>query len=516
MPRVISLFYLLLSVYCSLAQAPALNWEKTFGGVLDDFGTSISQTADGKYIISGYTLSNNDLGSTNHGMTDAVCLSTDDNGAMYWSKCYGGSKEDIVYSIVPTKDGGYFMIGNTSSSDGDVSSCKGNTDIWVVKLFNDGKIDWQKSYGSTSLDQGNSAMQTADDGYILTGFAGFNDGDVINNHTADMWVVKLNFRGDIIWQKCLGGSSSEFGYSIKQTKDGGYVVAGSAISTNGDVSGMHGGSDFWVVKLNDTGAITWKKCYGGSAIDVAYSVSQTTDGGYILVGKTQSNNGDVIMNHGLYDVWVVKINDTGAIQWQKTYGGSSNDYANSIIQCAIGGYLIVGSTSSNDMDITINQGNRDLLIIKIDTTGKLEWQKTLGGQMDDVGGEAIETPDDGFIILGVTGSFGGDVSYSRGKRDIWLLKIGGIPISVSPLAGKSNNIKVYPTITNDVVNIELPRGYEKAGIRMVNTLGQEVPVVQNGSGLKRTVRMDNIPAVMYILYITNEGSTSSFKITYQQ
>jgi len=170
----------------------------------------------------------------------------------------------------------------------------------------------------------------------------------------------------ITWQKCLGGSSDEFARSVHQTSDGGYIVAGDTYSNNGDVSGNHGESDFWVVKLTSTGSLQWRKCLGGGNWDMAYSIQQTSDGGYIVAGMTESNNGDVSGNHGDLDLWVVKLTSTGSLQWQKCFGGSSDDGAYSIQQTSDGGYVVAGGTESNNGDVSGNHGEYDLWVVKLD------------------------------------------------------------------------------------------------------------------------------------------------------
>ncbi|WP_353083770.1 T9SS type A sorting domain-containing protein, partial [Flavobacterium sp.] len=199
-----------------------------------------------------------------------------------------------------------------------------------------------------------------------------NNGDVSGNHGGyDIWVVKLNNTG-ILWQKCLGGVANDYGSSIKQTIDGGYILMGSTSSSNGDVSGNHGGSDIWVAKLTNLGGIEWQKCLGGIQSDTAASIQQSTDGGYILCGDTSSFDGDVSGWHGADDVWVVKLTNIGVIQWQKCLGGTINDNSKTIQQTTDGGYIIAGNTTSNDGDASGNQGGSDIWIVKLSSFLGLE------------------------------------------------------------------------------------------------------------------------------------------------
>jgi len=236
-----------------------------------------------------------------------------------WQKSLGGSANEKAHSIQQTFDGGFIITGWTRSNNGDVSGYHGGGscdagDYWVVKLDAESpsSIVWQKCLGGSLGDAANSIQQTTDGGYVVVGFTNSNDGDVSGNHgLSDYWVVKLDALGDIVWQKCLGGHSSDGASSIQQTTDGGYIVAGFTNSNDGDVSGNHGLSDYWVVKLNSSGSIEWQRCLGGSDYDGAYFIQQTTDSGYVIAGLSYSNDGDVSGNHGGEDYWVVKLNAGG-------------------------------------------------------------------------------------------------------------------------------------------------------------------------------------------------------------
>ncbi|MBN1322678.1 MAG: hypothetical protein JW986_01575, partial [Methanotrichaceae archaeon] len=235
-----------------------------------------------------------------------------------WQRCLGGSSDDYVNSIQPTPDGGYIMAGGTYSNDGDVSGNHGGNDIWMVKLDQSGNLLWQKCLGGSDYDYVNSIQATTDGGYIMAGQTYSNDGDVSGNHGGyDIWVVKLDQNGDIQWQKCLGGSDYDYVSSIQATPDSGYIMAGGTYSNDGDVSGYHYGSDVWAVKLDQNGNIQWQRCLGGNGSEYANSILATPDGGYIMAGQTYSNDGDVLGNHGNSDAWAVKLDQNGNIQWQR-------------------------------------------------------------------------------------------------------------------------------------------------------------------------------------------------------
>jgi len=343
-----------------------------------------------------------------------------------WQECLGGSGNDRAFDIQKTIDGGYILAGSSDSNNDDVSGNHGDIDYWVVKISSIGTIEWEKSYGGSGRDYASSIQQTSDGGYIVAGSSVSNDGDVSGNHSLgeDYWVVKLTSLGTIEWQKAFGGSGFDYSYSIQQTSDGGYIVAGTSDSNDGDVSGHHDDDDYWVVKLNSIGTIEWQKSIGGSGFDRAKSIQQTSDGGYILAGTSDSNDGDVSLNNGYEDYLVVKINSIGTIEWQKSFGGSGRDYANSIQQTSDGGYIVAGSSVSNDGDVSGNNGlAMDYWVVKLTSLGAIDWQKALGGINNDYSYSIQQTSDGGYIVAGITYSIDGDVSGNNGGVDYWMVKL---------------------------------------------------------------------------------------------
>jgi uncharacterized repeat protein (TIGR01451 family) len=244
------------------------------------------------------------------------------------------------------------------------------------------------------------------------------------------------------WQQGFGGTGGDEVFSTSATRDGGYVMLGRSNSTNGSVTGNHGGTDYWLVKTNATGILQWEKSYGGTGDDRGYSVTQTSDGGYIMVGMSASNNGDVTGNHGggslPYDVWVVKTDSLGTIQWQKCYGGTGQDYGTCILETSSGNYVVYGVTLSSDGDVVGNHGTSDEWVFKLDATGNLLWQRCYGGTMNegtnayDFGRKSlVSTNDGGYFITGCSSSNDGDVTghhtgpgtLPAGDFDAWAIKI---------------------------------------------------------------------------------------------
>ncbi len=345
--------------------------------------------------------------------------------AIQWQKSFGGSGHEVAYSIQQTPDSGYVVAGWSISNDGDVTGNHGDYDYWIVKLNGNGMISWEKSFGGSGIDHAFAIQRTNNNGYIVAGSSNSNDSEVSGNHGSyDSWIVKLDSTGVIQWQKSLGGTGNEVAWSIQQTTDSGYIVAGGSNSNDGDITANHGGYDYWIVRLDSMGTVQWQKSLGGSADDIAYSIQQTNDGGYIVAGESYSNDGDVTGNHGVIDYWIVKLNSMGGIQWQKCLGGTSADFAYSIQQTSDSGYIIAGDSFSNDSDVTANHGGHDYWIVKLNNIGVIQWQKCLGGTgYYDAAFSIQQTTDGGSVVAGYSNSVDGDVTGNHGgNSDYWIVK----------------------------------------------------------------------------------------------
>jgi uncharacterized delta-60 repeat protein len=308
-----------------------------------------------------------------------------------WAMTYGADADDATTSIQKTADGGYIVVGSIQFLD-DTASYFNDFNFWILKLTSDGAIEWQKTYGANYLDErAYSIQQTKDGGYIVGGFQG-------QNYNNKILIIKLASDGNIEWHKHYGNSPTVL-YSLQQTSDGGYIVAGSCgPDTEGDI-------EILILKLSFDGAIEWQKTYGGSEFEVAYSIQQTIDGGFIAAGESQS------FGAGGSDIWILKLASDGYIEWQKIYGGSESERANSIQQTNDGGYIVAGHIGS------YGAGQSDFWILKLSPEGYIDWNKTYGGSKNETAYSIQQTFDGGYIIAGETQSFGG------GQRDIWSLKL---------------------------------------------------------------------------------------------
>jgi hypothetical protein len=312
----------------------------------------------------------------------------------------------------------------TLSNNGNVVGQKGGEDYWALKLDNTGNIVWKRVYGGSNDDRCYAAIPTSDGGYILAGTSNSASGDVTNNKGAfDMWVVKLNATGGITWRRNFGGPDDDAAYSIDELATGGYVIAGESKSQTGDVNGNRGGYDYSIIRISATGNLVWKQSYGGSSDESAKSIQQCSDGSFIVAGETTSNDVDVSNNQGGSDFWVLRLRPNGTIRWKNTYGGTSNDNAFSVVQLSNGNFVVAGETESNNGNVPDNSGGDDFWVLSLRGAGTVLWSRTFGGLNDDNARFVAETADGAVVVAGKTESNSGDVTGFKGGQDFWVVKV---------------------------------------------------------------------------------------------
>ena len=476
-----------------------INWERNFGGSQYDEATSIQQTNDGGYIVAGWTFSNDDDISKNNGSSDYWIIKLKPDGTLDWEKIFGGTLHDEASSIQQTNDGGYIVAGFTVSSDKNISENNGSSDYWIIKLNPDGTIDWEKSYGGGRGEYAYSIEQTLDRGYIIAGLSYSNDGDISENKgESDYWIIKLNPDGTLDWEKSFGGSDRDEAYSIQQTNDGGYIVAGFTLSGDGDISGSKKYSyDYWIIKLSPDGTLDWEKSFGESTYSGANSIQQTNDGGYIVAGFTSSVE-DVTEAYGGYDYRIIKLNADGTIEWKRNYGGREGEKATSIQLTNDGGYIVAGYSNSSDSYVSENKGGYDYWILKLSSAGKIQWEQSFGGSRDDIANCIEQTNDDGYIVVGRSASFDGDVSENNGGSDFWIVKLypdeilvnqsdssGLFSIAMPPEDARLlDNSGIYSITPNPADNeIKIVVTIKEAGyteLALYNIVGQKVNEIFSG------------------------------------
>ncbi len=382
------------------------------------------------------------------------------------------------------------------------------------------ETQWQKSFGGLHEDILRSAYPTTDGGYILAGWSYSNDGDVSGHHGStnfsDFWVLKLNTTGDIIWQKSLGGTNDDVAKDVQTTLDGGYIIAGASASSDGDVSAHHIGIDsfdYWVVKLNAAGNILWQKSLGGSGYDSSNSINPDADGGYTVMGVSDSNDGDITTgNQGAHDIWLVKLSGVGDIQWQKSLGGSNYDYGSSQRQTADGGYILSIASFSNDGDFPVNLGFADYWVVKLSASGAIEWKKSLGGSGQDYVNFVQGTADGGYVLAGHSRSNDGDVSGNHGYFDGWVVKLGPT-VPVNEATGISPLLLSGPNPAAGRQTIRMKDGNLINGYTLIDIAGRILNIEESGS-LVQSMEIDfsTLPSGIYLLQVRSGAQVFSLKV----
>ena len=411
---------LIVSVICVLMPCPASGqqaWEKLFGGPVQDWGYAVQQTLDGGYIVVGMT---NSFGT---GDFDAYAVKTDSFGTGMWAGVWGGTDGECANSVVQAADSGYVIAGYTGSFG------PGNNDVWLIKTNGAGDTLWTKTFGGASRPDGaNSVGRTAAGGYIVAGFTqSFGPGTPTY---ANVWLILTDGSGNAFWTRNYGGDANDIAYSVQQTFDGGFIVAGTTQS-------FGNGSQVYLIRTDADGDTLWTRTYGGSDYEEGNSVQQTSDSGYIIAGKTTS------FGATLGDMYLVKTNAVGETLWTRTYGGDSAEVANSVQQTTDGGYVLAGQTNSYGKQYQV-------YVVKTDADGDTLWTRTFGGDSLDVGNAIQQTSDGGYIVAGVA-----DPPDTRRVYDVYLVKMA--PDSVTGIEGSHNpqaaSYKLEPTIVSGVLNL---------------------------------------------------------------
>ncbi|TWO32134.1 hypothetical protein E1J38_009920 [Seonamhaeicola sediminis] len=408
-----------------------IDFIKTFGGSKNESARAIIKTLDGGYAILGFTQSvDRDITNKTNESFDYLLLKYNQDHTLQWQKTYGGMDDDRGSDIIQTSDGGYLILGSSTSSDGDVSKNNGFNDFWILKTNSFGNIIWEKNFGFSGADNGLSIIQTQDSGFLIVGVldvtASGGQGNTklsSKRHAGgDYWSIKLNVAGSLEWSKYFGGTFTDTPYDVVQTSDKGYIIVGSSDSADVDVENNKGSYDFWIIKISETGELVWKNSFGGSQADEARGIIKTNDGNYLVIGDTRSDDKDVSMNKGAADFWVIKMSPIGELIWEKTFGGSSFDAARSISKTQDGGFIICGSSRSGDIDVSNNKGQNDAWVIKINNNGELLWQKNIGGTEVDLAYDVIELNDGSALVVGESSSSNLDIQSNKGFSDLLIFK----------------------------------------------------------------------------------------------
>jgi len=369
--RLALLTLLLLSSVCIVYGQGYEQWSKYIGGEDTEKFLAMQETSDGGLITAGT------LEHWTRDDTDFYIVKTDSEGDVEWSKNYGDTKDDGAYAVAQTGDGGYVVAGDTKSYGA------GLTDLWLIKIDSQGEMVWDKVYGGAKGEAAYSILVLGDGGYLMTGStASYGAG------SNDLWVLKTDADGTVLWNNTYGGTKSDMGNEIIPTSDGGYMIVGETSSYGA------GWNDVWLLKMSSDGSIMWNHTYGGSKDDKGIGITEASDGGYVIVGSTES------FGDGFVEVYVVKVDSEGTLEWEKNYGGADNDIARSVVGSPDGGYLVVGDT------LSYGAGEYDVWLLAVSGDGEMTGDATFGGELREQAFKIVATSDDGFVIAGRTWSFG--------------------------------------------------------------------------------------------------------------
>lgn len=412
-----------------LSSTGALEWQRACGGSSWEEGTGIAQCPDGGYIVSGITSSTNGDATGYHGSIDLWVLKLSADGDLLWQRVLGGTggeyvvflDADVPWSsfLAPTSSGGCVVGCTSSSEDGDVLGNHGLTDIWVAQVSADGELEWQRCLGGSADDSFHCVKVDEADNVMVVGGVRSEDGDVEGHHgNSDLFIAKLSSAGELLWANTLGGSGEEHDYDLILTGDGGCIAAGNTTSPDGDVSGFHGNADVWVVKLDAAGELEWQRACGGSYGQSFAKVRTAPDGGYYMATMTAANDGDVSGYHGppessLYDIWVVRLSTDGELLWQRCLGGTSDDHLRSVIPMPNGGCTILGTAFSTDGDVEGCPGPLDGWVVRLDNEGAVAWQDCLGSTFSDNHLGLFLTTDGGYVHWAMVTEGDGDVDPAQ-------------------------------------------------------------------------------------------------------
>lgn len=406
-----------------------------------EWGYGLDTTDDGNTTICGVAYPDPSLDLEKLGNGDAWVLRLDANGTILWEKLFGGNETDYALSVRNLPDGGAAVIGTTGSYNGDVTGYHGNGDMWFLNIGPDGNIRWEVAFGGSLTDEGSDLALLPDGGYILCGYTMSSDGDVRRQlGGGDLWLIRLDSNGSIMWEKTYGGSRRDSGASVILTKDNVIVACGNTNSTDGMVSGNRTTSDVWVIKTDLNGTLLWERSFGGSALDWGHSVVELLSGDLMVAAVTSSDDGDVGKGYGASDIWLIRLTSDGTPVWSQTYGGSFSDNVWKLEPSPGGGAYLVGDSYSVDGNFTGNHGESDLLIGEVDGDGNLLWHRQVGGSSVDRGSWVKSTNTGTLMITGMTASSDGDISGDHSSGDLWILEVeGNINESGSPFVPKADH-----------------------------------------------------------------------------
>ncbi len=537
------LFYgVLFLQWCTLSISQNILWENSYGGKHAEFLYDAIPTPDYGFLLAGSSISNKNgnKADANKGDLDYWVWKMDEKGTPEWQKSFGGNGVDVLQSVKLANDGGFILAGTSSSSiSGDKKeACKGQEDFWIIKLDAKGNEIWQRTIGGSGQEKLLSIAQTKDGGYILGGTSSSNTAEPdekggIDKYgksedsrgSLDYWVVKLDTKGEIKWQKTLGGQYVDELKSIEQTNDKGYILGGYSNSPiSGDKTQENFGlNDYWIVKLDEDGNELWQHTLGGDQDDTLFALTQTNDGGFIAGGNSNSGatNSKSKSNKKGTDFWVLKLGKSGAIEWQETYNHGEKDVLTSIVENTDGTFLIGGYAQSESAQKSANsvqksvgkkadkEGINDYIALKIKATGEEIWTQTVGSKGDEILKKLFETRDGGYILAGTSiGNASRDKNTAIGGSDFWVVKLRDNEKKIE----EKVKIEAIPNPAISFTNVIVTYEYLKGTATLFDLSGRSMQTIKLTGEKTIPVDLSNIPQGIYLIEIKTDVSTDGVKV----
>jgi hypothetical protein len=561
------LMVLTLQLCAISAQAQDILWEKSYGGKHAEFLFDALPTPDYGFILAGSSISNKNgnKSDNNKGDLDYWVWKMKENGDLDWQKSFGSDGVDLLQSIKLTNDGGFVLAGTTSplAPKGGITTDKksvgfGDSDFWIIKLDAKGGEMWQKTIGGSGQEKLQSIAKTSDGGYIVGGSSSsplaeaspdpskggeqrtdnaggekFGEQKADNAYAKnedsrgnlDYWVVKLDNKGTIQWQKTIGGLYVDELKSIAQTIDGGYILGGYS---NSPVSGEKSESnigigDYWIVKLNKEGSIEWQRTIGGDQDDNLFTLIQTKDKGYMVGGNSNSeaNNSKSKSNGSGTDFWVLKLDEKGNTIWQETYNYGKTDVLTSIVENPDGSYLIGGyaqgeqsQTADGSLQKALGvggdkEGINDYIALKINDKGEKIWDKTVGSKGDEVLKKLFETRDGGYLLAGTSGGeTSRDKGSSIGGNDFWVVKLK----DTSKPDKEKVMVEAIPNPATSYTNVIVTYEYASGTASLYDLAGRLINQTEIKGEHTVPVDLNNLPQGVYIIDIRTDKGQNGVKV----
>lgn len=490
MKKILTLLFVFCTLYTFAQTAPEIEWENNLGGESSENAHSFVYSLDGGCVIAGWTNSNDHDVDGHLGYSDLWVVKLNNTGNIEWNKIYGGSNGgDMGSCIDQTGDGGFVVAGRTNSSNGDVSQPIGNGDGWLLKLDATGNLEWEKTYGSSELpEQLYNVISLPNGKYIVTGSVIINEGTL--GEETNYWVASLDVDGNMEWQQSFPGKYIQ---DIRRTTNGGYIMTGDDAYEKS-----------WAILLDGQGNTLWEQNFPDINADAnffeLYTICETTDGGFVAAGSW--------VHFPTTEAIVLKLNASGNILWETIMGGGAAERFHDIHNTSDGNYILVGESNSIDGDVSGNNGGLDIWVVKLDGMGEIIWDTNLGGSQNEKGNSILETGDEEFIVLGSTMSSDGDISdfYGINTNDIWAVKLNA-NLGISTFA-ESEKIKVHPNPVKTTFVIETP-GNENVEFIFRDINGRQIHIPRTN---RNEFNATSLPSGIYFATVKSAVFRETFRI----